>query len=153
MDFNKLQKKVCYFWMIRRFIYLVFLTIGYIIGIYYIPDEIKLLLIVPGAFLLFIILIYTFIFPFLEIKVYKYYLDDQKIIISYGVLFRHYNIVPIVQIQDIGSFQGPIQMGFKISSVIICTAGSNEVIKCVDYQLAKEIVEDIQKKIHNRLTK
>ena len=149
MEFKKLQKKVCYYWIIKRFIFLVILAIGYVLGIHYVTTEFKLLVIVPGALFLLISLINTFIFPFLQIKVYQYFIDDEKIIISYGVLFR----VPIVQIQDISSFQGPIQIGFKISSIIISTARSNVVIKSIDHLLAREIVEDIQKKIHKRLMK
>ena len=153
MEFKKLQNKVCYYWIIIRFIFLVILSIGFMIGLKYISDEFKLLLMVPGGLLLFVIFTNTFIFPFLQIKVYKYFIDNEKIVISYGVLFRHYSIIPIIQIQDISSFQGPIQIGFKISNVIITTAGSSEAIKCVDSELAKGIVEEIHDKIHQRLNK
>ena len=153
MNFKTLESKVCYYWIIKRFIFLAILTTGFFIGLNYIPNEFILLLIVPGGLLLFTMFINTFIFPFLQIKVYKYYIDNEKIVISYGVLFRHYSIIPIVQIQDIGSFQGPIQIGFKISNIIITTAGSAETIKCVNSDLAKEVVADIHSKIHQLINK
>lgn len=151
MEFKKLHKKVSLYWTIKRLLFLSILAIGYIIGINNVEAEFRLLVIIPGGVLLLWILIYATIFPSLQRKVYQYYLDDEKIIISFGVLFRNYRVIPIVQIQDIGSFQGPIQIGFKLSTITISTAGSNVAIKCVDYLLARDIVTDIQKKIHQRL--
>jgi|SRR5690554_1026687 len=153
MGFKKLENKVSYYWFIKRLIFLLIVLIAYLIALNYIPNDYLLLLMVPGGLLLLILFIYTFFFPFIQIKVYKYFIDDEKIVVNYGVLFRHYTIIPILQIQDIGSFQGPIQIGLKISNIIITTAGSAETIKCINNKLAKEIVEDIQNKINKRLQK
>lgn len=151
MEFKGLEKKVGYYWMSWRLVLLVFVLVPFIIGITQIPEDYLLILLIPGGLLVLLVAVFTFVFSFLDKKVYKYYIDEEKIIVSHGVLFRHYIVIPVVQIQDIGTFQGPIQLALKLSNIIITTAGSTERISCVNSHLAKDIVDDMQVKIHNRM--
>ena len=151
MEFKRLDKKVIGYWLLWRLILLALITAGLIIGSIYTPESYLLVLLVPGGTLWLVVASYTLVFPSLQHKVYKYYLDDEKLVVSKGILFRSYTVTPIIQVQDIGSFQGPIQMAFKISNVILTTAGSTAVINCLNQDLAKEIVDDIQVKIKRRL--
>lgn len=153
MNFHILEHKVKWYWFTWRLLLLIILASGFIVGLIKTPEKYQLLVIIPSSILVFIVTIYTFIFPTLQYKAYKYYLDDEKIVIEKGVLFKHYTIVPLVQVQDIGSYQGPIQILFKIRNVIITTAGSVESIVCLNEKLANQIVDDIQRKIHNRFNK
>lgn len=153
MEFKGLDKKVISYWMIWRLVLLLIMTAGIIVGIFFIPQDYILVLLVPTVPLWLLTGFYALILPRMQQKVYKYYVDNDKVVISRGVIFRKYKITPIVQVQDIGSTQGPIQILFKLSNVMLSTAGSTEVIECLNCDIAKKIVDDIQVKVKQRLTK
>lgn len=153
MEFKKLEKKVFYYNLFSRLIFFLILVIGLFIGLYYIPEKFKLLFLIPFLFLILISFIRTFILSYYQYKVYEYYYDNEKIIIKKGVIFRNMIAIPILQIQDIELIQGPFQRLFKIAMIDIATAGSVEYINNIDYDLANEIVLEIQNNVNNRLKK
>jgi len=153
MDFKGLQKKVSSYWLIKRIIFLIIFIAVYIVAIVFVPKDYLLFLLVSCTVLLLLIAIYTLIFPHLQQKFYRYSIDEEKIIISCGILFRTYTIIPIIQIQDVGTSQGPLQILYKISDVTISTAGSIEVIKCLDQDIAQEIVQTLHQKLTFKLKK
>lgn len=153
MNFERLDKKVTIYWMIARAILFVIFFVPYIIGAFYIPKEALLAYLVPTTIIVLILLIYAFVFPYLERKVYGYYLDEEKVVITRGVLFKRYIVIPDVQIQDISINEGPIQMAFKICNISISTAGSTNFITCISKEKGEEIVEKLRERITLRLKK
>lgn len=153
MKLNNLEKKVSTYWLLTRVILALIVIVAFIFGIYYVPNEFLLILVIPGGVVVLISFIYSIIFPFLEQRLYKYGYDGEKLVISKGVIFRRYVVIPIIQIQDISMFEGPLQMLFKIANISISTAGSNNNIISLNKVVAKDLVNEIQTKIHERINK
>ena len=151
MELIKLNRKVVSYWILTRILLFLVVCLSIIIIIIFIPQEYLLSLLLPTGFLFLGISFYTFIMPILEYKAYRYYYDDSKIIIKGGVFFRFYRVIPIIQIQDIGTFQGPLKIIYKLSNIIISTAGSVEKIYNLDTAIAKDIVDELNSKIQKRL--
>jgi membrane protein YdbS with pleckstrin-like domain len=51
----------------------------------------------------------------------------------------------------VGTFQGPIKLAYGLADVVIATAGSVERINNVDVNISKNIVDELNMKIHKRL--
>lgn len=151
MNLLKLDKKVISYWILTRILLFLLILAGFTSIVIFVPSEFLLAALLPCGLLLLLVIFYTFIMPILEYRAYAYYFDEEKVIIKGGVFFRFYRVIPILQIQDVGTLQGPIKIAYKISNIIISTAGSVENIKNVDVVKAKEIVDEINSKIHKRL--
>lgn len=95
---------------------------------------------IPSAILALFLLIY----PFLYYRRYRYYYDEQRIYISFGVIFHHQIVIPISQLQDIHLFQGPIMQLVKLTSLIVSTAGSNFSVQFLLGEDAKKMVSDLE---------
>jgi membrane protein YdbS with pleckstrin-like domain len=72
-------------------------------------------------------------------------------VIKRGVIFRKNIIVPIKRIQHIEKFQGPIQMLYKLSTIIIYTAGSKAGIIGVPQENTDQIISEIKSGLQNYL--
>lgn len=151
MELFKLNPKVISYWIIKRIILFLITLIGIILLIIFVPRNYLLAVLIPSGLILLLTIFYTFIMPILEYKVYRYYYDEEKIIIKGGVLFRFYRVIPIIQIQDVGTFQGPIKLAYGLADVVVATAGSVERINNVDVNISKNIVDELNMKIHKRL--
>ena len=151
MELLKLDKKVISYWILTRLPLFLFIQAIDIIIVIFVPKEYLLASLLPTGILLLLVIFYTFVMPLLEYRAYSYYYDSEKVVIKSGVFFRSYRVIPILQIQDVGTLQGPIKIIYKISNIIISTAGSVENIKNIEITKAKEIVDEINNKIHKRL--
>lgn len=151
MDLFNLDRKVISYFILTRIIAFIIFLAAFIFLIISVPEEYLIAALIPsGIFLLFISFL-VFVLPVLEYKAYGYYYDEEKIIIKSGVFFRKYRVIPTIQVQDVGTFQGPIKILYNISTITISTAGSVERIICVDKDIATNIVNEINKNIHKRL--
>ena len=91
------------------------------------------------------------VFTRLQIKNMENYIDDDKISIKYGVIFKHYVEIPIVQIQDISENRNPADLLLHTAKLKISTAGSDQVMYGIDENISKELVSDIRKKVTERI--
>lgn len=101
----------------------------------------------------FIVFVLFIIWPSLKYKYLTYQYDEEKIIIKKGVIFRSETIIPIIQIQDINTFQGPIMMIFKLKSLLISTAGSNKFFTGLSDEEATKMIYEIENSIYYRKKK
>ena len=152
MEFQKLESKVKYYWMVIRCWSVVLSFLSLLVCAIFIPSGYKSLGVVPTFVLFSLSVFWAIILPILEVKVYRYYIDDEKILIHEGVVFKRFYVIPIIQIQDTGVISGPLMQVYNISLLEITTAGSNKFIKCINSSLAQEIASSLQEKIQNRLT-
>lgn len=151
MNFKGLEKKVACYWMIARIILFVVLFVPYLLGAIFIPKDFLTFYMVPTTIIIVITALYAFLFPVLEQRVYKFLIDEDKVIIIRGVLFKRRIVIPDVQIQDIGTIEGPIQMAFKICTINISTAGSTNFISCVNKEEGYKIVDTLRERVTDRL--
>lgn len=147
---NRLSNRALGTWMLRLSVVPVLLLIGLVVTLIIEVEGMIVLSIILGALLAFSIII-LIAWPLLKLKCHGYMYDDDKITISFGVVFRHVVVIPYLQIQDIGYVQGPFQMLFKVKSIHISTAGSNQYLDCIDSELATKMLDDINPKIQKKL--
>ena len=147
MELLKLNKRVRTIWIIRNLFFALLFSLLIIPTLF----SGEILVIVGIAIPISIIVALLIIWPFLKYKLYSFGYDDKRIAINYGVLFRHRVIVPIRQIQDLHTYNGPIMSLMGLSGVIISTAGSNFSISGMLNCDALEMVNQLETLLNKRL--
>ena len=147
--FTNVSKKIITYWIIKRLSLLIPPT-GLLISALVIDDipfSIKLLLFIFSGLFYVIVILSLIIFPHLEYKKYLYLIKEDEVIFMRGVLFKSSIVVPIIQMQDVGFYQGPVAQFLGIASINISTAGSNLVIDGIKKEDAETIVNELKEKI------
>lgn len=150
LELFSLEKRIRTIWLLIGGIIFTLFAIIFAILVAF-GEEYLLPILISGIIVLLILGLLCFGYPILKYKFYKYGYNDKKIIIIKGVIFRHRIIVPVCQIQDLHIYQGPIMTIFKLSGVIISTAGSNYVINGMSNENAKKMVQDLENDLQKRI--
>ena len=152
MQYKKLNQKARAIWLIRNIIIVLVLLVLFVF--FYINilskdvnEIVNIILIILFSIteLLFII------WPFLYFNNYSYGYDDKRIVINYGVIFKHHIIVPVRQLQDLHLYATPLMLIFKIDGMIISTAGSNFSITGIKKDDGEVMINDFEKMLNERL--
>ncbi len=151
MDFNKLSKKAKYYWVITSIIFALIILAVALTVILTVNDNLTLIFALSVGVPCFLLSAFIVVYAFLKYHFYKYAYNEEKVIISYGVIFKHTIVVPICQIQDLHVYEGPIMMALKLKGVILSTAGSNFEIKCIEKDVAQKLVDDVEVFLKKRL--
>lgn len=149
MNFLMLDQKIKKIWYIITTI-LFILFLGFCAFTQLIEGLILPLLIVECIAML-ILIFFCFVFPAMVYNRYSYAYNDKRIVIKKGVIFKYEIIIPVCQIQDLHLLQGPLMQLMKLQSVEISTAGSNYTINGLQYDVAKKMVDDLEKNLNARI--
>ncbi|MCY6483138.1 PH domain-containing protein [Clostridium aestuarii] len=151
MNYNKINKNAVKSWFIGRMIFLSMFSVIYFIGMYkfLVPKYGDISVIKYGIDILSIVLIgylaiYTFVFPIVEYKEWRYKICKDKIELINGVIIRQKTIIPISRIQHLDIQQGPIYRKFGMSSIEINTAGASHTLPALTNKEAEEISEKLK---------
>lgn len=147
MNLLTLNKKVRTIWIIRNLILSIIMLAPIVAACFSEMLGVILGVSIPCV----IIIILLMIWPFLKYKMYSFGYDDKRIAINFGVIFRHKVIIPIRQIQDLHTYNGPIMSLMGLSGVIISTAGSNFEIAGMLNADATNMVNDLEALLNKRL--
>lgn len=151
---NKIDKNIISLWILRRSILMFFLLIITVVSaIFTIKENFFIYIIVPMLFIDLLWGLYSYAFPFLQYRNFSYELHEDSITVNYGVIFRTSFIIPFVQVQDISSHQGPMQIIFKIKTIILSTAGSNHFLLGLNNEVADKLLIDIKNYVHTLVLK
>lgn len=135
-------------------IFLLLPFIAYYVGFMLIVGNIERIAIgIPCGILLVALIVWLMIYPSLYYKNYRYDFDKDRIFISLGVIFKRQIVIPVIQIQDIHSYEGPIMQLLHLKSVIISTAGSNFTINYLIIEAAKELTDSLEYGLNKKLRK
>ena len=147
MNLIKLNLKVRTIWIIRN------LLISLLVSLAIIPTFFsgKIGVVIGVAIPCVFVIVLLMAWPFFKYKLYSFGYDEKRIAINYGVIFRHKVIVPIRQIQDLHTYNGPIMSLMGLSGIIISTAGSNFSIAGMLNEDAKKMVDDLERLLNERL--
>lgn len=148
---KKLDKKVIKLWIVRNLFFVIPVLVGYILLIALIPNNLKLSLGLSCGLVVLLITSLALIWPFLSYHFYEYSYDETKIFINYGVIFRHKILVPVCQIQDLHLYNGPLMQLFKLSGIILSTAGSNFSLSGISKDEANLMIFDLENKLEERV--
>lgn len=81
--------------------------------------------------------------PSIRYKRYKYYIDDEKLIVIEGLWFITKTTAPIERVHQIAIERGPIDRMYGLSKVIATTAGGAVTIRFLENEIAEEITESL----------
>ena len=151
MVLKKLSKKAKNYWVVTNLIFVIIILSVANIAIFSVQNELLVVMAISVGVPAVLLSAWIIIYQFLKYHFYKYNYNEQKIFISYGVIFRHKVVIPICQIQDLHVYEGPIMTLFKLRGVILSTAGSNFEIRCLDRDVASTIVSDVEGFLRKRV--
>lgn len=97
----------------------------------------------------FVCIAYIVLAPAIRYKRYKYYLDDDMLIVEEGLWFITRSIAPIERIHQIELGRGPIDRMFKLSNVTVITAGGRVKIDFLEDDVAEELASRLKTRINS----
>lgn len=159
MEYNKLSIKAKKSWFVARLITTFILSGILIIGVWFFTYKMKFKYAVMfekpiNIFTIIIILlliINTFIYPFIEYKQWKFIINKDKVDFIHGIYTTKRVIVPMVRIQHIVITEGFINRFFNLANVDIHTAGGVHTIPNIELEKAKEISDYLKDKISKKV--
>ncbi len=86
--------------------------------------------------------------PRIRYNRYKYYLDDEMLLVVEGLFFITKSIVPIERIHQVAIKSGPIDRMFGMSNVVVTTAGGEVKIAFLETPVAEEIANRLRIRVN-----
>ncbi len=152
MQLNNLSKKAKTMWLIRNLITLAVLTVSIAIALILCSGEPAFPIVAGiGGILWLILAVLLLIFPSLTYKNYTYGYDEKRVILQYGVVFKHKITAPVCQIQDLHYYEGPIMRLFGLGKIIFSTGGSNFDLIGLKKADAQAVIEEIEARLRARV--
>lgn len=144
-EFSRVDKKAKIKWRISRLIGLVFLaamSAAALLGVASTgSSELFILAAVACGVVLLFQIINIIVYPIIEYIQWAYLIDDDRIEIKKGIIWRSHTVIPISRIQHVCTKSGPLQNMFGLASVDINTAGGIHTIEELNKKTAEEICE------------
>ena len=124
---NGLHPYIVTVWRLTGLISAAVLTavIGMLEGFVLAPEGITLF--VPGGLTALagvLVLAHAFYWPTLRYRYWGWLVDDDRVIIEKGVVWRSRSLIPRVRVQHVDTRTSPLQRWFGLSSLIVYTAGT-----------------------------
>jgi membrane protein YdbS with pleckstrin-like domain len=108
----------------------------------------KIILIIP-ALIAVLAIIDIIVVPEIRYRRYKYYLDDEMLVVEEGLWFITRSIAPIERIHQIEVKRGPVDRMFGMGNVIVTTAGGVVKIAFLEDAVADEIAARLNTRINS----
>ncbi|AGY74497.1 PH domain-containing protein [Clostridium autoethanogenum] len=151
MNYDKIDKSAIKSWIIGRTAISVIFIALYVLcmNLFLMPriEDMKVLKCILNfltAIIIFVSILDSFIWPFLEYKQWKYGIFEDKIELIEGIIIRKRTIIPISRIQNLKIEQGPIERMCKIASVNIITAGGTHKIPAIAVKDAEKVANNLK---------
>ncbi len=153
---EKLAKNINAYHLVVRSIGSVIVYVGFIV-LAILPSHlfgelfVKVTILIATGIIVLLLAVFNFILPFYIYRFNGYQINNDHVIVQRGVLFRRNIVIPIKRIQHIEKFQGPLQMLFRITTVLIFTAGSNVLIIGIPVDRVDAVIESIRQPLQHYL--
>ncbi len=108
----------------------------------------KFILIIP-ALIAVLAIVDIIVVPEIRYRRYKYYLDDEMLVVEEGLWFITRSIAPIERIHQIEVKRGPVDRMFNMGNVIVTTAGGVVKIAFLEDAVADEIAARLNTRINS----
>ncbi|MBY0099551.1 PH domain-containing protein [Mesobacillus maritimus] len=89
--------------------------------------------------------LFTFFFPKLRWKRWRYEVREQEIEIQRGVFIMKRTLIPMVRVQHVDTQQGPLLRKYQLSTVMISTAATVHEIPALEMDEAEELRRSISR--------
>ncbi len=152
METKHVSKRAKALWMIANVIVLLILTTASSVTLILCwgNDYFSMLAGVTGASWA-VVAALLLIWPSLRYKNYTYSLDDKRLIIRSGVIFKHQITAPVCQIQDLHLFEGPVMRLMGLGRITLSTGGSNFDLDGLEKSQAQALIEELEGKLRARI--
>ncbi len=152
MELKKLNKGIRTLWIIEGAAAFAVLLAAIITAIVLTAETAAFIpLLVIGIISILLLTFLLLILPALSYKCFSYGYDDRRVYINKGVIFKHRITIPVCQIQNLDISEGPLMMLFKVSSVIISTAGSMYTVTGIEKQAARDMASELEAMLEERI--
>lgn len=115
--------------------------------VHFVGVQLPLWVDITFAVIISICILWIIIAPIIRYRRYKYYIDDEKLIVIEGLWFITKDLAPIERVHQIAIKRGPIDRLYGLSKVIATTAGGNIEIRFLENSIAEEIAESLRIRI------
>ncbi len=143
---KNIEKKAIYNWLIKRTFWVaVFYALTHLyVAFVTLPEQgLWIALLVLIAIVDALVIVNAYVLPCFQYKKYRYCIGSDQIYLESGVIFKETTVLPIVQLQDVGYSQGPIQMALNLATVHVSTAGSDLAIEGLSKEDAIVLVDNL----------
>ena len=129
----------------------VFLTIAVALNIFLEFNSLwKYILTCSLYGLALIILINSLVMPKYKYEKFEYDMDEEKIIIKYGVFTEKNIVIPMKRVQYVDTEKGIILRKHKLINLTVHTAGGHYVIPYLESEIGNEVQLQIAKIVQER---
>ena len=101
-----------------------------------------------AALVFAVCLAYVIVAPSIRYKRYRYFIDDDMLVVVEGLFFVTKSIAPIERIHQIAVKRGPIDRLYGMSNVVVTTAGGEVKIAFLDNDVAEEIADRLRVRVN-----
>lgn len=101
-----------------------------------------------SAGIMIILLLYMLMIPYFRFHRYRYAINEECIDIKEGYFFVKRSIVPVERLHKLEMRRGPVDRMFKVTKLIVTTAGGDVTLRFLDVEKAEEIAEYLKKRIN-----
>jgi len=129
----------------------IFLAIAVILNIFLEFNVLWKYVIICSIYgLALVILLNSLYMPKYRYKKYRYEMDEEKIILRYGILNEKNVVIPMKKVQYVGIQQGIILRKFKLINLKVHTAGGHYVIPYLESEVGKKAQLSISRIVQER---
>ncbi|MGK0465720.1 MAG: membrane protein YdbS with pleckstrin-like domain [Clostridium sp.] len=100
--------------------------------------------------LAFLILIYSLVLPKYKYEKYRYHMNDERIILKYGVFTESNVIIPMRRVQYVDTEQGIILKRYKLIKLTVHTAGGEYKIPYLESEIGSNLGMTITKIVQEK---
>ncbi|MCA1032958.1 PH domain-containing protein [Bacillus timonensis] len=86
-----------------------------------------------------------YLIPKIRWKRWRYEVHEQEVDLQHGVVVKKRTLIPMVRVQHVDTYQGPILRKYKLATVKISTAATVHEIPALDVIEADELRDNISK--------
>lgn len=148
MELKQLHKKALYCMYTATFITTAF-CLAIIVAIFHFTSLFsKPIIQIIFGIILGLLIINCLFGPFFRYRRYRYAIDAECIYIREGFLWITETFVPLERLHKIAMEQGPFDRFFRLTKVIVTTAGGDATIRFLEYETAQSITDSLKKKIN-----
>lgn len=151
MELKHLNLKIKKIWFIMGLCFFLILASLYTLLICFTNGIAQLCIICIGGTILLISVFTLLVYPILKYNFYRYGYNEKRIEINFGVIFRYHIVIPVCQIQDLHTYQGPLLQITGLSGIIFSTAGSNFSLPGLSVEEANKMVNEIESFLNKRV--
>ncbi len=101
-----------------------------------------------------VLIFFTFVWPKIEFRHYRWRLDEQSLEIHRGVWFQHRISVPLGRVQHADVSQGPLLRRFDLGKLTIHTAGTSNAqieLSGLSHELALQLRDRLVQQTQSRV--